>query len=86
MMKRSVKAKAKRGATRDLIDELNEGIKALAESRHGKRTLRTHPRLDVVELKDGIELTAHNPEVARQVAIAERVISEDRDALQKLAE
>jgi putative transcriptional regulator len=41
-MKRSVKAKAKRGAKRDLFAELSEGIGALAESPHGKRTLRTH--------------------------------------------
>ena len=41
-MKRPVKAKAKRGAARDLFAELNEGMEALAEARHGKRTLRTH--------------------------------------------
>src|SRR5256885_14314409 len=43
-MKRSVKvkAKAKRGTTRDLFAELSEGIEALADMRHGKRTLRTH--------------------------------------------
>jgi putative transcriptional regulator len=35
-------AKAKRGAARDLFAELNEGMEALAEARHGKRTLRTH--------------------------------------------
>lgn len=39
-MKRSIKAK--RRAKRDLFTELNEGIEALAEARHGKRTLRTH--------------------------------------------
>ena len=37
-MKRPVKAKA----ARDLFAELNEGMEALAEARHGKRTLRTH--------------------------------------------
>ena len=41
-MKRSVKAKAKRGAKRDLFAELSEGMEALADARHGKRTLRTH--------------------------------------------
>jgi putative transcriptional regulator len=41
-MKRSVKAKAKRGVTRDMFAELSEGMEALAEARHGKRTLRTH--------------------------------------------
>ena len=41
-MKRSIKAKAKRAATRDLFAELNEGMEALADARQGKRTLRTH--------------------------------------------
>jgi putative transcriptional regulator len=41
-MKRSVKAKTRRGATRDLFAELSEGMEALAEARQGKRTLRTH--------------------------------------------
>lgn len=41
-MKRSVKAKAKRGAARDLFAELSEGMEALVDARQGKRTLRTH--------------------------------------------
>jgi putative transcriptional regulator len=41
-MKRSVKAKKKRVSKRDLFAELSEGMEALAEARHGKRTLRTH--------------------------------------------
>lgn len=41
-MKRSVKARAQRGATRDLFAELSVGMEALADARHGKRTLRTH--------------------------------------------
>ena len=41
-MKRSVKATRKRGAKRDLFAELTEGLAALADARHGKRTLRTH--------------------------------------------
>lgn len=41
-MKSSVKAKAKPIAKRDLFAELSEGIEALADSRTGKRTLRTH--------------------------------------------
>ena len=41
-MKRVVKAKAKRGAARDLFAELSEGMKALGDARQGKRTLRTH--------------------------------------------
>jgi putative transcriptional regulator len=41
-MKRSVKAKTKRGSKRDLFAELSEGVEALAGARQGKRTLRTH--------------------------------------------
>ncbi len=41
-MKRAVKAKTKRAAKRDLFTELSEGMEALAQARHGKRTLRTH--------------------------------------------
>lgn len=42
--------------------------------------------LYVVETKQGIELTPYNPEFARQMEAAERVMREDRDALRKLAE
>ena len=42
--------------------------------------------LYVVETKNGIQLTAFEPEFAEQVETAERVIREDRDALKKLAE
>jgi putative addiction module antidote len=42
--------------------------------------------LYVVETKNGIELTPYNPEFARQMEAAERVMREDRDALRKLAE
>ena len=41
-MKRTVKSTRKRRATRDLFEELSEGMDALADARHGKRTLRTH--------------------------------------------
>jgi putative transcriptional regulator len=41
-MKRSVKPTRKRRAKRDLFAELREGMNALADERHGKRTLRTH--------------------------------------------
>ena len=41
--------------------------------------------LYAIETKNGVELTAYNPEFARQVEIAERVMREDRDALRKLA-
>ena len=41
-MKRSVKPTRKRSAKRNLFAELSEGMDALADARHGKRTLRTH--------------------------------------------
>ena len=41
-MKRSVKPTRKRRAKRDLFAELVDGMDALADARHGKRTLRTH--------------------------------------------
>jgi putative transcriptional regulator len=41
-MKANVKETAKRATRRDLFDELSEGVAALAETRQGKRTLRTH--------------------------------------------
>jgi len=52
-MKRSIKAKAKRDAKRDLFAELSEGMQALADARQGKRTLRTH----TVEYKPAPEVT-----------------------------
>ena len=42
--------------------------------------------LYVTETKNGIELTPYNPDFARQMEAAERVMREDRDALRKLAE
>jgi putative transcriptional regulator len=41
-MKRAVKHTQKRKPKRDLFAELIEGMDALADARHGKRTLRTH--------------------------------------------
>ena len=38
------------------------------------------------ETARGIEITPFDPEVARQMEVAERVMREDRDALRKLAE
>jgi len=42
--------------------------------------------LYVIETKNGIELTSYDPEFAKQVEVAERVMREDRDALKKLAQ
>lgn len=39
-----------------------------------------------IETSKGIELTPYNPELAEQMAIAEQLMREDRDALRKLAE
>lgn len=52
-MKPSMKPRAKRGSARDLFAELSEGMAALADVRHGKRTLRTH----VVEFKPAPNVT-----------------------------
>ena len=42
--------------------------------------------LHVVETPNGVELMAFDPEFARQMDIAERVMREDRDVLRQLAE
>ncbi len=42
--------------------------------------------LFALETPNGIELTSYDAEFAEQMAIAERVMREDRDALRKLAE
>jgi putative addiction module antidote len=42
--------------------------------------------LHVLETPNGIELTAHNPEFARQMDVAERVMRRRRTLLNKLAE
>lgn len=41
-MNKSAKANTKQRAKRDLFAELSEGFEALANTRQGKRTLRTH--------------------------------------------
>jgi putative transcriptional regulator len=50
---KTVKATSKRAARRDLFAELSEGVVALAEARHGKRTLRT----SAIEYKPAPEVT-----------------------------
>lgn len=47
--------------------------------------VKSGDHLYAIETKNGIELTAFNPEVAKQVETAEQVMLEDRDALRKLA-
>jgi len=41
-MRRTMKRQGRRKGKRDVFAELTEGMAALAESREGKRTLRTH--------------------------------------------
>lgn len=52
-MNTQVKAKAVEAQKRDLFAELSEGMAALAKSRNGKRTLRTH----VIKCKPAPDLT-----------------------------
>ena len=47
--------------------------------------VRKGDTLYVLETPGGIELTAYDPEFARQMDLAETVMREDRDALRKLA-
>lgn len=42
--------------------------------------------LFAIETPNGFELTPYNPEFAKQMEIAEKVMREDRDVLKKLAE
>ena len=42
--------------------------------------------LYALETPDGIRLTVHDPEFARQMEVAEQVMREDRQLLRKLAE
>jgi putative addiction module antidote len=42
--------------------------------------------LYVTELPDGIKLAPYDPEFARQMEIAERIMRENRDLLRKLAD
>jgi putative addiction module antidote len=42
--------------------------------------------LHAIETPNGVELMAFDPEFARQMDIAERVMREDRDVLRRLAE
>lgn len=42
--------------------------------------------LMVLETPDGIMLTGYDPEFARQLDVAERVMREDRDLVKKLAD
>lgn len=41
--------------------------------------------LYAIETPNGIELSAYNPEFAKQMDVAETIMREDRDVLKKLA-
>jgi len=51
-----------------------------------KLRVKRGDELMVLETPDGITLTAYDPEFARQMEVAERIMREDRDLLRKLAE
>lgn len=51
-----------------------------------KLRVKQGDELMVLETPDGITLTAYDPEFARQMEVAERIMREDRDLLRKLAE
>ncbi|PNW27081.1 UNVERIFIED_CONTAM: transcriptional regulator [Euhalothece sp. KZN 001] len=42
--------------------------------------------LYAVETKNGVELKSYDPELIKQMEIAEEIMSEDEDVLKKLAE
>ena len=42
--------------------------------------------LYAIETPNGVELTPYDPEVARQMEVAERVMRDNREVLRKLAE
>nr|MBP7589888.1 hypothetical protein [Thermoanaerobaculia bacterium] len=50
---KAAKTTARGGQKRELFDELDEGLQALAAERQGKRTLRSH----AVEWKPAPEVT-----------------------------
>ncbi len=56
-MKTTVKTKRARSAKRGLFAELSEGMAALAEARHGKRTLRSHASAPTSHGKGGVRMT-----------------------------
>lgn len=51
-----------------------------------KLRVKRGDELMVLETPDGITLTGYDPEFARQMEIAEKIMREDRDLLRKLAE
>jgi putative transcriptional regulator len=66
-MKRASRTKKQSAPKRDLFAELTEGFEALAQSRKGKRTLRTHamvykpaPKItpqDVIRVRERLKLS-----------------------------
>ncbi len=52
----------------------------------GKLRVQKGDTLYVLETPNGIELTAYDPEFAKQMEAAEEVMRENRDVLKKLAQ
>jgi hypothetical protein len=64
-MKKTSKTNPKRVVERDLFNELAEGMAALTEARHGKRTLRTHAVVhkdDTNDCPEGVPTLARTPD------------------------
>lgn len=70
-MRTIVKHRDKRKSKRDVFAELTEGTAALAESRGGKRTLRTH----AVEFKPAPTITPQELIRVRETERAQHVAS-----------
>jgi putative transcriptional regulator len=65
-VRNTAKTKATHAAKRDLFAELSQGMTALAESRQGKRTLRTH----AVEYKPAPKVTPKELTRVREALIS----------------
>lgn len=71
-MKAKARVNRRRGQKRDLFAELSEGMAALAQSRQGKRTLRTH----AIEFKHAPAVTpAELVRVRQQLKISRGVFA-----------
>lgn len=51
-----------------------------------KLHVRSGDKLQVVETQNGVELSPYDPELEKQLAIAERVMQTDAELLKRLAE
>ncbi|MCA1589426.1 MAG: AbrB/MazE/SpoVT family DNA-binding domain-containing protein [Acidobacteria bacterium] len=58
----------------------------LTKEMLGKLRVEKGDTIFVLETPNGLELTAYDPNVARQIEVAEKVMRKHRDVLKKLAE